>query len=103
MGGLMLLAVGLVHGRCAHWAPNPSGLMALFYLTFFSSCLAYTAYGWLSLMALPPWSGLRLRESGDCLLPRLQFLHEHLSGTQLIGMVVIIVGGAFDAAGRQPH
>src|SRR5580700_6469026 len=49
MGGLMLLAVGIVHGDAAHWAPNASGLAALFYLTLFSSCLAYTAYGWLSL------------------------------------------------------
>jgi drug/metabolite transporter (DMT)-like permease len=40
MGGLMLLSVGLIHCDAAHWSPNPSGLVALFYLTFFSSCLA---------------------------------------------------------------
>jgi threonine/homoserine efflux transporter RhtA len=33
-----------------------------------------------------------------------QFLHERLSGVQLIGMVVIIVGVCLsDAAGRKPR
>jgi len=93
MGGLMLLALGLVHGDAAHWAPTASGLTALFYLTFFSSCLAYTAYGWLSLHATPALIG-----TYGYVNPAIasflgwQFLHEHLSATQLVGMVVIIVG-----------
>ena len=93
MGGLMLLSLGLVHGDAARWAPNTSGLMALLYLTFFSSCLAYTAYGWLSLNAAPALIG-----TYGYVNPAIasflgwQFLHEHLSGTQLVGMVVIIVG-----------
>jgi len=93
MGGLMLLGLGLVHGDAAHWAPNTSGLMALLYLTFFSSCLAYTAYGWLSLNAAPALIG-----TYGYVNPAIasflgwQFLHEHLSGTQLVGMVVIILG-----------
>jgi drug/metabolite transporter (DMT)-like permease len=93
MGGLMLLGVGIAHGDAAHWAPNPSGLMALFYLTFFSSCLAYTAYGWLSLNTTPALIGT-YGYVNPAIASYLgwQFLHEHLSGTQLIGMVVIIVG-----------
>ena len=93
MGGLMLLGLGLVHGDAAHWAPNTSGLMALLYLTFFSSCLAYTAYGWLSLNATPALIG-----TYGYVNPAIasflgwQFLHEHLSGAQLVGMVVIIAG-----------
>jgi drug/metabolite transporter (DMT)-like permease len=93
MGGLMLLGVGIVHGDTAHWAPSISGLTALFYLTFFSSCLAYTAYGWLSLNAAPALIG-----TYGYVNPAIasflgwQFLHEHLSGAQLIGMVVIIAG-----------
>jgi drug/metabolite transporter (DMT)-like permease len=93
MGGLMLLGLGLVHGDAAHWAPNTSGLMALLYLTFFSSCLAYTAYGWLSLNAAPALIG-----TYGYVNPAIasflgwQFLHEHLSGAQLVGMVVIIAG-----------
>ncbi len=93
MGGLMLLSVGMVNGDAAHWAPSTSGLIALFYLTFFSSCLAYTAYGWLSLNAAPALIG-----TYGYVNPAIasflgwQFLHEHLSLTQLVGMVVIVVG-----------
>ena len=93
MGGLMLLSVGVAHGDTANWAPNASGLMALFYLTFFSSCLAYTAYGWLSLNSTPALIG-----TYGYVNPAIasflgwQFLHEHLSAAQLVGMVVIIVG-----------
>jgi drug/metabolite transporter (DMT)-like permease len=93
MGGLMLLAVGIAHGDAAHWTPNNSGLTALLYLTFFSSCLAYTAYGWMSLHASPALIG-----TYGYVNPAIasflgwEFLHEHLSGVQLVGMVVIIVG-----------
>jgi drug/metabolite transporter (DMT)-like permease len=93
MGGLMLLGVGIAHGDAAHWAPNSSGLMALFYLTFFSSCLAYTAYGWLSLNATPALIG-----TYGYVNPAIasflgwEFLHEHLSAAQLVGMVIIIIG-----------
>jgi drug/metabolite transporter (DMT)-like permease len=93
MGGLMLLAFGLAHGDAAHWEPTASGLTALFYLTFFSSCLAYTAYGWLSRHATPALIG-----TYGYVNPAIasflgwQFLHEPLSATQLAGMVVIIVG-----------
>jgi drug/metabolite transporter (DMT)-like permease len=68
-------------------------LMALFYLTFFSSCLAYTAYGWLSLNSTPALIG-----TYGYVNPAIasflgwQFLHEHLSAAQFVGMVVIIVG-----------
>src|SRR5271166_865715 len=81
MGGLMLLAVGLVHGDTAHWAPNASGLTALFYLTFFSSCLAYTAYGWLSLNATPALIGTYgYVNPAIAAFLGWQFLHEDLSG-----------------------
>jgi drug/metabolite transporter (DMT)-like permease len=93
MGGAMLLAVGLAHGDAAHWVPSGGALLALFYLTFFSSCLAYTAYGWLSLNATPALIG-----TYGYVNPAIasflgwQFLHEHLSLVQLLGMVIIIVG-----------
>ena len=93
MGGLMLLAVGIAHGDAAHWAPSTSGLVALFYLTFFSSCLAYTAYGWLSLNAAPALIGTYgYVNPAIAAFLGWQFLHEHLSGAQLAGMVIIIVG-----------
>ena len=93
MGGLMLLAVGIAHGDAAHWAPNASGLTALIYLTFFSSCLAYTAYGWLSLNAAPALIGTYgYVNPAIAAFLGWQFLNEHLIGTQLVGMVIIIVG-----------
>ncbi len=93
MGGLMLLGVGLTHGDAAHWAPDASGLAALFYLTFFSSCLAYTAYGWLSLNAAPALIGTYgYVNPAIAAFLGWQFLHEHLSGVQLAGMVIIIAG-----------
>ncbi|MEP6547882.1 MAG: EamA family transporter [Gammaproteobacteria bacterium] len=93
VGGLMLLGVGLIHGDAAHFAPNPSALVALFYLTFFSSCLAYTAYGWLSLNSTPALIGT-YGYVNPAIASYLgwQFLHEHLSAAQLVGMVVIIIG-----------
>jgi drug/metabolite transporter (DMT)-like permease len=93
MGGLMLLGVGIVHGDPAHWSPNAPGLIALCYLTFFSSCLAYTAYGWLTLNSTPALIG-----TYSYVNPAIasflgwQFLHERLSVVQLSGMVIIIVG-----------
>jgi drug/metabolite transporter (DMT)-like permease len=93
MGGLMLLGVGFVHGDAARWVPDTSGLIALFYLTFVSSCVAYTAYGWLSLKAPPALIGTYgYVNPAVASFLGWQFLHEHLSGTQLAGMVIIIVG-----------
>jgi drug/metabolite transporter (DMT)-like permease len=93
MGGLMLLGVGLAHGDAARWAPNSSGLIAFLYLTFCSSCLAYTAYGWLSLNAPPALIGTYgYVNPAIAAFLGWQFLHESLSGAQLVGMVVIIVG-----------
>jgi drug/metabolite transporter (DMT)-like permease len=93
MGGLMLLVVALAHGDVAEWAPNTAGLVALFYLTFFSSCVAYTAYGWLSLNAPPALIGTYgYVNPAIAAFLGWEFLHEHLSATQLLGMVVIIIG-----------
>ena len=89
----MLLVFGLAHGDATHFTPTVPGLTALFYLTFFSSCLAYTAYGWLSRHATPALIG-----TYGYVNPAIasflgwRLLHEHLSGTQLVGMVIIIVG-----------
>jgi drug/metabolite transporter (DMT)-like permease len=92
-GGLMLLIVGIAHGDAARWAPGPSALIAFLYLTFCSSCLAYTAYGWLSLNATPALIGTYgYVNPAIAAFLGWQFLHERLSPAQLAGMVVIIVG-----------
>jgi len=92
MGGLMLLTVALAHGDPARWTFNAPGLIALAYLTFFSSCLAYTAYGWLSLHAPPAITGT-YGYVNPAIAAYLgwQFLDEHLSNVQLLGMTTIIL------------
>ena len=93
MGGLMLLAVALARGDSMHWPPNAPGLISLCYLTFLSSGLAYTAYGWLTMHTTPSVIGTYsyVNPAIAALLGWLA-LHEHLTGLQLVGMAIIIVG-----------
>jgi drug/metabolite transporter (DMT)-like permease len=93
MGGLMLLCLGLVHGDAAHFSPQWPGLLGMGYLIFFSSCLAYTAYGWLTVNSTPAVIGTySYVNPAIAAFVGWQFLHEHLSGVQLAGMVIIIIG-----------
>ena len=93
MGGLMLFVVAAVRGDSMPWPPSTAGLIAMGYLTFFSSCLAYTAYGWLSLNTKPAViSTYSYVNPAIAALLGWVFLHEKLSCVQLVGMVVIIVG-----------
>ncbi|HEY2677104.1 MAG TPA: EamA family transporter [Steroidobacteraceae bacterium] len=93
MGGLMLLTVAAVRGDSIHWPPSAPALISLCYLTFFSSGLAYAAYGWLTMNAKPSLiSTYGYVNPAIAALLGWVFLHEHLSGLQLIGMVVIILG-----------
>jgi drug/metabolite transporter (DMT)-like permease len=93
LGGLMLFGVALANGDAARWSPNAAGLIALGYLTFFSSCLAYTAYGWLSINTTPALIGTySYVNPAIAAFLGWQFLDERLSRLQLIGMVIIIIG-----------
>jgi len=93
VGGAMLLAVGIADGDSANWSANRSGLIALGYLTLFSSCLAYTAYGWLTVNSTPALIGTYgYVNPAIAAFLGWQFLHEHLSTVQLAGMVIIIFG-----------
>jgi drug/metabolite transporter (DMT)-like permease len=93
MGGLMMLCLGFAHGDIAHWSPNSSSLIAMGYLTLLSSCLAYTAYGWLTVNSTPSVIGTySYVNPAIAAFLGWQFLHEHLSATQLAGMVIIIIG-----------
>jgi drug/metabolite transporter (DMT)-like permease len=93
MGGSMLLCLGLAHGDIARWSPNAPALVAMSYLTLGSSCLAYTAYGWLTVNSTPSVIGTySYVNPAIAAFLGWQFLHEHLSTTQLAGMVIIIVG-----------
>lgn len=92
MGGLMLLTLALVRGDSVPWPPSAPGIIALCYLTFLSSGLAYTAYGWLTLHATPALvSTYSYVNPAVAAVLGWLVLHEHLSGLQLVGMAVIIV------------
>jgi drug/metabolite transporter (DMT)-like permease len=93
IGGLMLLCLSLARGDSMHWPPNAPGIIALCYLTFLSSGLAYTAYGWLTMNTTPA-----LISTYSYVNPAIAavlgwlVLHEHLSRLQLVGMAIIIIG-----------
>jgi drug/metabolite transporter (DMT)-like permease len=92
-GGMMLLCVALVHGDTLNWHPAPIGWVAMAYLTFVSSCLAYTAYGWLAKNTSPTILGTySYVNPAIAAFLGWQFLHEHLSGVQLLGMVITMAG-----------
>jgi drug/metabolite transporter (DMT)-like permease len=94
-GGAMLSCVALAGGQAAEWSMNAPGLIALGYLTLFSSCLAYTAYGWLTRNATPALIGTYgYVNPAIAAFLGWYFLDEHLTRLQLAGMVVIIVGVA---------
>ncbi|HLW24230.1 MAG TPA: EamA family transporter [Steroidobacteraceae bacterium] len=91
MGGLMLLIVALAHGDVQRWTMSTPGLVALGYLTLLSSCLAYTAYGWLSLNATPALIGTYgYVNPAIATFIGWRFLDERLSALQIAGMVIII-------------
>jgi drug/metabolite transporter (DMT)-like permease len=93
MGGLMLLGLSLVRGDSMPWPPNAPGIIALCYLTFLSSGLAYTAYGWLTMNTTPAIiSTYSYVNPAIAAVLGWLVLHEHLSGLQLIGMAIIIIG-----------
>jgi drug/metabolite transporter (DMT)-like permease len=93
VGGAMLLTVGLANGDAARWTMNMPGLIALLYLTLCSSCLAYTAYGWLALNSTPTLIGTySYVNPAIAAFIGWQFLHEELSALQLAGMLIIIIG-----------
>lgn len=93
MGGIMLMMVAIASGDLTAWSPNLPGLIAMGYLTFCSSCLAYTAYGWLAMHSKPTIIGTYCYVNpAIAAFLGWQFLDEHLSPAQLLGMVIIIVG-----------
>jgi drug/metabolite transporter (DMT)-like permease len=92
-GGLMLLIVALAHGDTGRWTFNAPGLIALTYLTLMSSCLAFTAYGWLMRNATPAVIGSYCYVNpAIAAVAGWWFLHERLSHIQRVGMVIIIAG-----------
>ncbi len=95
IGGAMLLGIGLAGGEPAHFTFNLPGLIALLYLTFFSSCLAYSAYAWLALNAAPAVIGTYgYVNPAIAAFLGWQFLDETLARRQIAGMLIIILAVA---------
>jgi drug/metabolite transporter (DMT)-like permease len=92
-GGLMQLALGLALGQSREWEFNATGAMSLAYLTIFSSCFAYTAYGWLTRHTTPAIIGTySYVNPAIAAFLGSAFLGEHLLRLQFIGMGVILIG-----------
>jgi drug/metabolite transporter (DMT)-like permease len=91
-GGAMLLCIALLEGDARRWTFNAPGVVALGYLTFVSSCLAFSAYGWLTRNATPTVIGTySYVNPAIATFLGWQFMDEHLSGLQLAGMIIIII------------
>ena len=92
-GGALLLAVGFADGEAARWTISLPGMISLGYLTFVSSCLAYSAYGWLALNTTPAVIGTySYVNPAIATFLGWQFLGEELTRAQVAGMIVVIAG-----------
>ena len=92
-GGVLLLATGFASGEAARWTLDVPGAVSLGYLTFVSSCFAYSAYGWLAVNTTPAVIG-----TYSYVNPTIAtflgwwFLHETLTRRQIAGMATVVVG-----------
>jgi drug/metabolite transporter (DMT)-like permease len=93
LGGCMFFTIAAGHGDLAAWSPNAPGVLALGFLVLFSSCLAFTAYGWLTLNARPALIGTySYVNPAIAAFLGWEFLDERLSGTQFLGMLIVLLG-----------
>lgn len=92
-GGLMLLVPAVLHGDLARWNWDAGGLAALAYMTIVSSCIAYTAYAWLSVNVSPAQVGtFGFVNPVVATLLGWWVLDEILTGSQIIGTIVLLLG-----------
>jgi drug/metabolite transporter (DMT)-like permease len=102
-GGLGLLLVSLAARQPFDFEWTTRGLAAFLFLTLASSCLAYSAYAWLTLHATPVVVGTYgyVCPAIAALLGWL-ILGETLSWIQVLGMAVILSGIALVSGYWQP-
>lgn len=92
-GGLMMLCTGLVLGELPRWHWDPVGIAALLYMMVFSSCIAYTAYAWLSVNATPAQVGTYgFVNPVIAMWLGWWILDESLTRAQGVGALVILTG-----------
>ncbi len=95
VGGLLTTGIGLAAGDAAEWHFTVKGHAALLYLTLFSSCLAYTAFAYLLPRTTPARLGTYAYVNPVvAAVVGWLLLGETLSGAQLAGSAVIVLGVA---------
>lgn len=93
LGGTMMLAVAAVSGEAHRLTWSTDGLAALAYLTVFGSCIAYATYFWLIRNTTPDkLSTIAYVNPAIATLLGWALLDEALTGTQLVGMAIILTG-----------
>ena len=93
VGGLMLLALGFGVGEGPQWQYDAPGLAALAFLMLFSSCFAYTAFGYLMQHTTPVrLSTYAYINPAIAAVLGWLLLGERMTATQLAGTGVILLG-----------
>jgi drug/metabolite transporter (DMT)-like permease len=97
-GGLALLVLGLLRGEQINGTPTPHALLALAYLTTFGSLATITAYMYL-LKKVQPTLATSYTFVNPVIALALGVMlgGEHLTGSALVALPVIILGLAFVA------
>jgi drug/metabolite transporter (DMT)-like permease len=92
-GGLMMGVATLLAGELGGWRWSVAGVGALLFLIVFSSCMAYAAYGWLSVHATPAQVGTYgFVNPAIATLLGWAVLGERLTALQVVGVGVILLG-----------
>lgn len=93
IAGVILIALGLLHGEAPRWQWTLASAVALAYLIVFGSCLAYAAYVWLLHEVTPAALGTYAYVNpAVAVVLGWWLLGEHLDARQLLGMAVILAG-----------
>lgn len=92
-GGLMMLLLALLFGDTHRWQWDFQGLAALAYMIVFSSCIAYTAFAWLSVNVTPA----QLATYGFvnpviAILLGWWVLDEQLGALRIVGTLIVLGG-----------
>ena len=93
VAGIVFCLIGLADNETARWNWSTNAMLSLAYLIVFGSCFAYAAYIWLLHEVSPALLGTYAYINPAIAVALGWFmLGETLNGTQLAGMVVILLG-----------
>ncbi|MCB1623766.1 MAG: EamA family transporter [Pseudomonadales bacterium] len=93
LGGAMLIVAGLALGEAPRFKLTVAGLWPMAYLTLVSSCIAYLAFAWLAKNTTPAVAGTYAYVNpAIAAVVGWAILDERLTGTQIIGMAIMLAG-----------